>query len=786
MFDEKNNNQSLEGSNYDLNTSIFKKYKPYIIIGSSFFFLIIILVIAWFVLRNDSSSTVVIEEPKEEEIKDEDDFFFTGLNEHLGLDRELTDDMKVDPAKDGAVEYLTFAQFYEAPERNNDFNFLDYNLPMNIKTDVVNYYEVNRRINLDSHLNTLNNNGFVIINNPWPEEATDFYSAYKTIDRRNLPLFISSDFLLYHYNLILKDVFKNIESSFFFDSLWEINLDLYNQAKIRYEYYLSKVGHVNDPILEGKRLAVAYFAVALKLLSPTSSQIEDPDRKDASKFSINESYRFRFDLPGYLNIDVLPELNLIRNSSGEARSPVLLYTRNYGQFSVPRAYRSNARQNNFYLATMWLNSLFPLHYRNSDCPDCLLDEKDWRINFTAANLIAQDISSSEYLKSEWARLYKIMSFTSGLEDILSYIHYRDDYNYLFADSLVSEVFSLDNDEAVDNLNQLRLKLSDNQFKEMQGGRDYNLPNNLRLAGFRILAQPHWPFDYVFRQLSYPNVSSYLNPEPRGDNVTACEISRRRWHRCNGFSGDLLALLDLPLENSSYYQENMNYQNYSESLSLFKSEHGKGALDSRYSSQWALLSALEPHLSLAKESLPVFAQNSAWQNRLYRSAAAALVDWELEADRYRIERAVRTQGTLSAEAFRNIQLYIEPSVTLLEDLLANLEMISRMLSALGADEKAYLAMSNLDFLYDDLVKIKQLSIDSIEKQNLSHEEKNMILNWLKSYSISSLGDKRTQLRTLNNSTLSQNLRDLRFLVVIFPTDEGPMLAFSPIFHLREGN
>jgi len=789
MFEQENKvNQQAEGGNLDFSdNSNFKKFKPFIIIGASLLLLVFVFIFISSLNKKgpEEEKKPIIDETVEEETEIVEEEEISGLPTYVNLqeDGNKENGLKVEPVIDEEIEYLTFAQFYEKPEKIENFNFLEYELPLEIKNEVINYYDLNRKLNLDAYLDNLSNNGFALINNPWSSQAKDFYSSYKLLNQKDIPFFISSDFLLYHYNLMLKNVFQEIESKFFYDSLWAINLDLYNKAKKRYENYLSEVGDINDPILEAKRLAVAYFAVSLHLLSPESSQVDSSEKGDKNKFSISESYQFKFNMPSYLNNDVLAELRLIRNAKDQRKSPVLLYQRDYSRFSVPSSYKRNARQNNFYLASIWLNSLFPLNYQEDDCPDCLLDKNDWRINFTSSIFITQDISNSQFLKAEWARLYKIISFSSGLKDILTYVYYRNDYEELFGDQEISEVFALDNQEAENNLNKLRLKLLNHEFQEIQGGLDYSLEANKKLAGFQILAEPYWPWRFVFKELSYPNVTDYLNEEPLNNNVTACK--KKDWIRCNAFSGDFLSLLDLSFA-SSYFQENINYSNYYQAIDSIKKQTD-AILESRHNAHWSLLSSLETHLNTTINNLPIFAKNEVWQNILMLRLSAALIDWQLGADSFSRSSGVgATKASLASPESKMPTIYIEPSVNLISELMANTQMLSQMLSALGADTKSSQAMFTLDILYNDLSKLLDLSIKSVEKQNLSDEEKILILNWLNSYKIESLASKKISHRSSNGSTLTQELKDLKLLIVVFPTEDGPNMAISPVFNLKESN
>ena len=254
-------------------------------------------------------------------------------------------------------------------------------------------YDLSRKINLDTGVADLNRLGFAILDNPWSREINDFYSIYERLEEKQVPIMITSDFLIYYYQNSLKKIFKDIEEDVFYNNLWLVSKDLYNLAKSRYEARLASIGQINDSILEGQRMEMAFFAVALELLKPETKQtVPKGSLDEASKFSQTDAERFSFNSAPYLREDVLAEVALIKEARENKKSPNLLYVRDYSEFKVPKEYQKDAKLNNFYLAAKWLSSIFPLEYKTAACPECLLDKEDWRLSMTVP-VYSTDFSS---------------------------------------------------------------------------------------------------------------------------------------------------------------------------------------------------------------------------------------------------------------------------------------------------------------------------------------------------------------------------------------------------------
>ncbi len=793
MFDD-NQNDALSGSsldNFDDFGSGSKKKIIKIIVISLISILILVALFFLFkslVLNREKGGeeSVIVEEIiEEEEVEDEyyydPDYVYPDENEIPSLIVSPTVDKEiVEAVPDEAIEWLEFSNYYKAFTGNSKPQYLDYSLPLNSKIKVLNYYDINRKIDLEASLEDLNQLGFTILNNPWKKTTNNFYGFYEKLYQEEIPLFISSDFITYHYNLNLKKTFQDLESSFFFDSLWSISKQMYDIAKYRYEARLNELGNINEPVLEAQRLVLTYFAVTLELLKPQSAQIVPAGSQDISKFSVNEQQVYQFFLPEYLSKEVNEELALIRSSKGLAKSPLFLYQRNYSDFGVPAHYRNNARLNNFYLAAQWLNTLFPLIKQEDNCPDCLLDRDDWRINLIAANYIAQDIEENKDVQAEWARIYKIISFFKGLRDDLTYLHYREDYRSLFGNREIEETLV-----SHSNLNALKNKTLSRSFSALKGGLDFNIIDNREKAGLRLLVDFYSPLDYVFNYLSYPLVNDYLSEKApdRNINITACPIENT-WQRCNGFISDFLPLLGFSSPNEKF-QENINYNNYQVAINDLRAQ-SLASLSTRHSAHWALSTAIQANLNTPSSVLPQFMRSQSWRDHSLFNSVSFLADWQLNKDEVLKTDHEHTSsvGSLGSIAAFSKQAYIEPNIPLLNELLSNVRMISGMLAALGSDEKSPSALNTLDELDKTLFDLRELALKQSRGEDLDKEEANYLIRLVRSYEMKSLANKTIVRTSINKSRLSQDLSDLKLLLILVPTEEGPAIMAGPSLNLIE--
>ncbi|HPT08255.1 MAG TPA: DUF3160 domain-containing protein [bacterium] len=678
------------------------------------------------------------------------------------------------------IEYVSFFDYYKPITDNLNLNLPNYSLPFNIKTEVVNYYDFSRKINLDSSINSLNTDGFAVVNNSL--SSNNFYSIYDELYKKQIPLLITSDFLVYYYQQILKETFKDVEKNIFYSNLWDINEYLYEKANNRYGETLKITGDVNDRVLEAQRLTAAYFAVSLELLKPDSKQINSKnDINNKTLFTPFEAEDYSFIVPDYLKVDVDKEVALIKKAKSLSKSPVLLYDRDYKDFVIPDEYKNNAKLNNFYLATEWLSSNFPLYYQSEECRDCSLDFDDWRISIISSSYIAQDIFNNYELKNNWARIYKTLAFFKGLRGDLTYVHYRDALTSLFGDNYkIEEIFSDNNTESVNNLYKLRNKVLEYNFLDIEGGIDKQTKNKL---GVKMLTDFYWPNDYIFNTLSYPNVSNYQG-DNLNNNITYCKINDIN-QRCNGFSLDVLALVNKDsVNNNSYYLENSNYNNYNKALDSLKSQISQFSNIWHYNNYWETLSLIKEYLINDKSKMPTYAQNANWQKQELYSAVSFWANLQLPVDNLSVYQKYQDQSIVSGDnEFINYN-YIEPNLSLINEQLANVNMIMEMFKLLKITDELKSTLLDLEELKNNLIQIKEIMIKELNSEELSTEDIKFISLFSRAYKLDSAGNKVLEIRGSNNKTIKYDISSLKLKIIVSKFNNQKALSIGPTFSYIE--
>ncbi|MCU0678952.1 MAG: DUF3160 domain-containing protein [Planctomycetes bacterium] len=687
------------------------------------------------------------------------------------------------------AEELAFGAFYEKPVYNLTSQRSGYDLPINIKTDVLNYYEVTRKFNLDPYLDELNNNGFALGKNIFSQEANDFFSLYRYLYSRDIPIIVTNDFLLYYYQNTLKHIYKEIEKNVFYDNLWEFNKKMYEIALSRYRQHYEETGLSNDPVLESKRLELAYLAVTLSLLRPTEAQINRRENFiDERKFTLQEAENFSIDLPLFLSDDAKREEILIREASQVKKSPVFLYTRDYRQFAVPDNYRPNAKLNNFFLALKWLNTHFPLYYQDEACPDCLLDENDWLINLAAACYLADDLSKNQELKNQWAIIYKFISYFSGLRRDLTFLDYAGAMSQIFGNNYnLDEIFSTENPDRQRQVLELRNMIADENFLAMEGGLPRDNPDELRHIGVRLLQENYWPDDYIFSALTGREMEYNGAQVKKTANITYCADEKGKFiHRCRGFGLDIINILhpvDPAIDN---FLVNTSYLFYQDRQLELRSQLDKfDVFTWNNNLYWSIMDINRLLLKKNTESYPPgYARNEFWQKtKMVNTALGSWVTARQTEDSW-VNYVEDKNDNLGIFAECNAYNFIEPDFDFSQELIAKNNMLIKMLTVLKVVDKTNAASIQLKEFNKKLSTIANIISKELDNGNLDAEDCRFITDLVGHYEIERKAENTVEIKFSGNRTMVESLKGVKILMVVNEYHGKKMLVLGPVFNYEE--
>ncbi len=705
---------------------------------------------------------------------------FTGLPTTLpgnGLNGE------VQPPVAALEKERQFISAYYRPQALNYDSKSDfYGLPIeNIKESVTNYRDVSRKLNLNGSLDSLSTKGFSVILDPFAPKPDNWQGSFHNLSSREIPIFVSSDALISVYQETLNQTYKEIEQNHFYNSLWEVTHGLYERANARFQNRYRTYGTSNDLLTEAARQEASFLAVALELLKPDESQIKDTI-SDSSSFSRFEAQLYRFTPTSQIEPQVIEEVELIRSRSKLTDSPTFLYERDYQQFKVPDSYKGSAKLSNYWLAKEWLSSqLYPLNPKSDSCPDCLLDEADWNINFLAGVLLSADLNSDQNLENQWANIYKSISFFKGLQLGLTYLDFLEALeNKLGPQYDLEFIFEEDNDEARNKLASIRQFLKDKSFSQVLGGQITATDQ----TGLKLLRDSFLSENHIFPLLTNESAGKYIGSSPKPQPFTYC----RNGNRCRPRGLDILAATgNRTARETLTAEKDDNYELYGalagQLRANFNSLENFGWHENAYLS---LLNGLNSLVLRPQQRYPSFMHTSAWSLKQLSTGLASWVEFH-------------RPGTLqpgiidpAVDQLSNLVLdtgYVEPLPELYSELLENTLMIRNGFLEFQIIDPSSLAVARLDALAETLVNAGRISISELTGRPFEPSDYQFINGFANQLAQVNGTDTQSIRLTINPYATDQgyqvSIGSLDLVVVVYSEIDGELkIAIGPVYSFRE--
>jgi hypothetical protein len=403
----------------------------------------------------------------------------------------------------------------------------------------------------------------------------------------------------------------------------------------------------------------------------------------------------------------------------------------------------------------------------------------------AAGFLAQDLFNNENLKTEWARIYKTLSFFKGLRGDLSYVHYRDALNDVFGkDSRLEDLFSVSNSQKPENFEKLKNKINSYDLAAVEGAFNKDDLAVRPQLGVKLLSEFYWPNDYVFSELTTPNVGAYQGQSLPAANVTGCLLNNNLG-RCMGFGLDIINLLvDVPAGNS-YFVENTSYEGYAKAVSNLKAKINTSSANWHYNNFWTTLKTIKASLENNQGKWPIFGRSAAWQQREINRALATWANLQVPLDKFGLYQKYSQAENYASDSNKYYEYaYVEPNLALVNELLANVSMTSEMFNALKLNSEVKSVSVSLNDLAANLNSLKSIIEKELKSEDLSSGDYEFINQLIKEYKVETNSSKTFWLSGSNNRGLTEDISNVRILLIIQKNKNNLVLTAGPIFNYWE--
>ncbi len=672
----------------------------------------------------------------------------------------------------------------------------DSKLPLSID-DIDNYETFTSRVPLGPEaLERLEENRFVVVTDPFSPNRDEITSTYKILKNLEVPIFVSSDSLLHVYHIQFDETLREIEEDHFYDDLWMISEAMLAKSEADYE---ASSGEAK----EAARRNVAFFSVALSLLSPSEDQLCSGSSRECDEGSFEGAFPYftaeeledkSFEIPPLVKDEAEAELALIEGGAGFAKSPIFGYDEDYSQYRPRGHYTRSERLKNYFQAMIWYGRM---SFLLKGCDgDCIISEGEARIQTLGASMIAQNLLDDPDSKDKWDRIYNVTSFYVGYSDDLGPYEYNEAIDALF-DGEVSA-----RDLSGDDLDLLKARLAEERPPRIYGGTGVDSaacasepplsPDQAdeclsATAGFRFMGQRFVPDSYVFQTLVTPSVGEFfgegdpftLGPSgrhfPRGLDVMAILGSER--------ADEILAATS----DSSYVDYSTRRAELEEELSPLGEEDWQKNL------YWSWLFALKPLLVEPGPESPAFMQTVAWQDKELTTSLASWAELRHDTILYAKQSYTLRAVALPPQEVEAVPGYVEP----VPEFYGRLLVLARM-NREGLEEAGLLdesSKSRLESFEAVLSRLEEISTAELEGVELSADDIEFINDFGERLNGAIEGvDDRSKKTTIvadvhtdpnSGQVLEEGVGYVRLIIIAYELPEGGLrLAAGPAFSYYE--
>ncbi|MGQ4834268.1 MAG: DUF3160 domain-containing protein [Candidatus Asgardarchaeia archaeon] len=582
-------------------------------------------------------------------------------------------------------------------------------------------------------INKLLENGFVVtFYSVSIENLADFVEYYKNLPE-NMPRFVTSDMMLHVFHSLFASLLMNSEENYFIPWLNEtLKTLLIEVIKI----------YTNNPQLS-KILAeaiirlIAYLIVPIKLLDPNYQLPANTPSQSISLANL--------------------ELTNIQSHAGIATSPIMKHEEDYTQY-IPRGYYTvNENLTRYFLAAMYLGRMyFPVFSAlNSTFADVATAAAMILTNLVY-NTRVPTIEGNPTALEIYERIYYTTAFFVGYSDDLTFYDYYKVIKSIFGDN--ATYLSFADVEKLHEAENLLINLSQSKISAV--GQESILVIGLLFMGQRFIMDP-----YIFQKLVHPAVPDRLLPSVL-DIAAAFGSQRAKYYLKDAMT--MYPDYSKALDNVSKEVKSLNLTAWTWNL---------------YNG-W--LYTINSTLRNNYEGYPTFMSTDAWKDEKLNTFAASWSELRHDTILYAKQsytKAVSIVLPPSGEGF------VEP-IPLLWSRLKGLTLQMKIgLSELGLLPDFF--REKLDFLYNELDFLLNISIKELMRQPLNETEENHIFNFGESLEFLMLGLKRVHQKTTIIAdvhtdpnlglVLEEGVGYIHLIAVVFPTSDGNLkIALGPVF------
>jgi hypothetical protein len=184
-------------------------------------------------------------------------------------------------------------------------------------------------------------------------------------------------------------------------------------------------------------------------------------------------------------------------------------------------------------------------------------------------------------------------------------------------------------------------------------------------------------------------------------------------------------------------------------------------------------------------MTIYARLPEWESYYLSSAAAMWANMHLPFDKFVVKESFNGRGFNDFSSWIEYS-YVEPNLSLINELLANNKMIADMLSILQVNMEVRQAFQEIQNSSSNLENLKRIIKKEISGEELDSTDIEDVFNFAGQLEITAINNNKTVSWPLpnGNKTIKADLSNLRFMVLINQKKGNKFFSVGPVWDYKE--
>jgi hypothetical protein len=184
--------------------------------------------------------------------------------------------------------------------------------------------------------------------------------------------------------------------------------------------------------------------------------------------------------------------------------------------------------------------------------------------------------------------------------------------------------------------------------------------------------------------------------------------------------------------------------------------------------------------------PIFTNSEEWKQKNLKTAISAWINLQLPLDKFALTPVFKGQS-LSNYSRYNENVYIEPNIAVVDELIATNNMLAQMFTALRLNDELNLASQSILSIDSDLKNLREIIIKELTSESLNEKDSEVITDFARKFSVDQK-EAASKILLIPSSKskvpLKEDISHLKLLLLVHQSKGNKIISVGPVWDYQE--